>query len=94
MSNGRHIMFACRLSEREQRALESLLSLAYCDPEDKSGRFRSIILELEGRFSRNFIGHLVYHAPSYERPAAAPAALMSKPKEDIDINAIAWKLRQ
>ena len=64
----RPYMFACRLSEREWEALESLLELSrqVSNEESRSKLFREIILELSGRFHRNYLHHLRYVSPSFE----------------------------
>jgi hypothetical protein len=65
-SRARAHMFACRLSGKEYAALEELLSCAYCSGESQSDLFRSILLELRGRLSRDFLKHLKYKSPSWE----------------------------
>ena len=61
-------MFACRLSEREYEALESLLELSRMVSNEscRSKLFREIILELRGRLHRNYLHHLRYVSPSFE----------------------------
>ena len=59
MANGRHIMFACRLSVEEHDALTRLLRLSYCNPQDISGQFRSLVLELDHKLDRDLAHNLI-----------------------------------
>ena len=60
-------MFSCRLSESEFEALESLLGLDIGRSGSKSESFRAVIVELNGRLERDFLKHIQYKVPKYER---------------------------
>ena len=80
---GRRVMFSCRLNDKEAEALDSLLALVEGD-SIQSERFRSIILELNGCLSRDYLHHIRYRDPNMKAMQSSNVKRSDKSQEWFD----------
>ena len=60
------VMFSCRLSIKDSERMRRFLDLALAKDDYPSGKFRSLLRELDGRLYRDWLGYIRLRVGKYE----------------------------